>query len=89
MVTSFSQENQAVTEDNTLITTSQKSDPVCNKKNEASSEAEDLREERDEEDYTESKLDELYSQDFAERLAEMGDWDPPRLHGKKGKLYLT
>ena len=45
---------------------------MCNKKDEASSEAEDLGDETDEEDYTESKWDELDNQDFAERLAEMG-----------------
>jgi hypothetical protein len=47
--------------------------------------------------YAESEWDELDDQDFGERLAEMAivdnpndlDWIPLRLHGKKGKKYLT
>ena len=65
-------------------------------RNKASSEAEDSGEETDE-DYAESEWDEVEDQDFAERLAEMAiaddpndlDWVPPRLCGKKGKIYLT
>ena len=97
---SFSEGSQAVTkEDDAWIARSQESDqfPVCNKKDEASSEAEDLGEETDVEDYAESEWDKLDDQDFAERLAKMAmaddpndmDWIPARLHGKKGKTYLT
>ena len=78
---------------------SQESDqlPLHNKKDEASSKAEDSEEETDMEDYAESKWEEIDDQDFAERLAEMAmaddpndlDWIPPRLHGTKGKIYLT
>jgi hypothetical protein len=64
-VTSFSQGNQTVTEeDDALIARSQESDrlPVRNKKDEASSEAEDSGEETDMEDYAESEWDgRLYS----------------------------
>ena len=68
-----------------------------NKKDEASSEAEDLEEETDVEDYAESEWEENDDQDLAERLAEMAmtddpndlDWISPRLHGKEGKIYLT
>ena len=68
---------------------------MCNKKDEASSEAEDLGEEMNVEDYAESEWDELDDQDFAERLAKMAmaddpndmDWIPARLRGKKGKTY--
>ena len=73
-VASFSQGNQAVTEeDDALIARSQESDRLaaCYKKDEASSEAEDSGEETDLEDYAESEWDELDDQDFAERLAEM------------------
>ena len=98
-VTSFSEGNQAVTkEDDALIARSQESDqfPLCNKKDEASNEAEDLGEETNVEDYAESEWDALDDQDFAERLAKMAmaddlndmDWIPARLHGKKGKTYL-
>ena len=98
-VTSFSKDNQAVTEeDDALIVRSQESDqfPECNKKDEASSEAEDLGEEMNVEDYAESEWDELDDQDFSERLAKMAmandlndmDWIPARSHGKKGKTYL-
>jgi hypothetical protein len=100
-IASFSQGNQAVTEeDNVLIARlgSQESDrlPVCNKKDEASSEAEDLGEETDE-DCGESEWDELDDQDFAERLTEMAmadnpnnlDWVPSILLGKKGKKCPT
>jgi hypothetical protein len=67
-----------------------------NKKDKASSEAEDLGEETDVEDFAESEWDELDDQDFAERLAEMAmadnpndlDWVPPRLRGKKVKHIL-
>ena len=69
---------------------------MCNKNDEASSEAEDLGEEMNVEDYAESEWDELDDQDFAERLAKMAmaddpndmDWIPARLRGKKGKTYL-
>ena len=99
-VTSFSQGNRAVTEeDDTLIARSQESDqlPVRNKKDEVSSEVDESGEETDEEDYAESEWDELDDEDFAERLAEMAmaddpndlDWVPPRLRDKKGKIYLT
>jgi hypothetical protein len=89
-VTSFSQGNQAVTEEDDALMAR----PVRNKKDEACSEAEDSGEETDEEDYAESEWDELDDQDFAERLAEMAiaddpndlDWVPPSLlHSKKGK----
>ena len=48
-------------------------------------------------DYAESKWDELDGQDFAGRLAKMAmaddpndmDCIPARLHGKKGKTYVT
>ena len=90
----FSQGNQAVTEeDDALIARLQEPDllPVRYKKDEASSEAEDLGEETDLEDYAESKWDELNDQDFAERLAKMAmvdnpndlDWVPAKLHGNK------
>jgi hypothetical protein len=96
-VISFSQGNQAVTkEDNALIARYQQSDqlPVRNKKDEASSEAEDSGKETDEEDYAESEWDELDDQGFAERLAEMAiaddpndlDWVPLRFRRKKGKI---
>jgi hypothetical protein len=80
-IASFSQGNQAVTEeDNILIARlgSQESDqlPVCDKKDEASSEDEDLGEETDE-DCGESEWDELDDQDFAERLTEMAMTDDP------------
>ena len=99
-VASFSQGSQAVTEeDDALIARLQESDrlAVHNKKDEASSEAEDSGEETDVDDYAESEWDELDDQDFAERLAEMAmaddpndlDWVPARLRGKKGKTYLT
>jgi hypothetical protein len=60
----FFQDNQTVTkEDDALIMRSQESDrlPVHNKKDEASSEAEDLGEETD---HAESKWDELDDQDL-------------------------
>jgi hypothetical protein len=85
-ITSFSQGNQAVTEEgDALIASFQESDrlPVRNKKDEASSEAEDSGEETDVEDSDyalakpESKWDELDEQDFAERLAEMAITDGP------------
>ena len=100
-VTSFSQGNQAVTEeDDALIARSQESDrlPVRNKKDEASSEAEDSETDMEAvEDYAESEWDELDDRDFAERLAEMAimddpndlDWVPARLRVKKGKTIKT
>ena len=67
---------------------------MCNKKDEASSEAEDSGEETD---YAEIEWDKLDDQDFAKRMAVMAmaddpndlDWVPARLHDKKGNLYLT
>ena len=61
-----------------------------------SSKAVDLEEETDVEDYAERKWEEIDDQDLAERLAEMAmtddpndvDWIPPRLHGKKDKIYV-
>jgi len=69
---------------------------VCSKKDEASSEAEDLGDETDE-DCGESEWDELDDPDFAERLTEMAmaddpkdlDWVPSILLGKKSKTYPT
>ena len=101
-VTSFSQGCQTVSEgdDEELIARSRESHrlPERNKKDEASSEAEDSGEETDMEDYAESDWDELDDHDFAERLAEMArkddpndfDWVPAKLRGnqkakKKGK----
>jgi len=94
---SSSQANQPV--DNVMIARSQGL-PVCHKKDEASSEAEDLGDEMDMEDYAESNWDELDDEDFVERLAEMAmqddlndlDWIPAKWHGKqtakkKGKTY--
>ena len=98
-VASFSQleGNQTVAEeDDALIPRSRESDrlPVCNKKDEASSEAEDSGEETD---YAEIEWNELDDQNFAKRMAVMAmaddpndlDWVPARLRDKKGKLYLT
>ena len=62
-VTSFSQGNQAVTEEDGEIP------PVRNKIDEVCIEAEDSGEETDEEDYDD--------QNFAERLAEMAIGDDP------------
>ena len=99
-VTSFSQGNQAVTEeDNALIARSQGSDrlPVRNKKDGVSSGAEDSGEETDGEDYAECEWDELEDQFFAEKMAEMAiaddlndlNWVPARFHHKKGKTIKT
>jgi hypothetical protein len=90
-VTSFSQGNQAVTEEDDARSQGSDQLPVRHKKDEASSEAEDSGEETDVEDYAESEWDELEDQDFAERLAEMAmaddpndlDWVPAGLRGKK------
>ena len=70
-VTSFSQGNQAVTEeDDALIARSQESDrlPVRNKKDEASSKVDDSGEETDEEDYAESEWDELDDEDIRKNV---------------------
>ena len=102
-MTSFSQGRQTVSKgDEELISRSREPHKLAehNKKNEASSEAEDSGEETDMEDY-ESNWDELDDQDFAGRLAELAmeddlndfDWVPAKLHGnqkakKKGKTYI-
>ena len=96
LVSSFSQgRHQAVSEedDEVLIARSQESHrlPEHNKKDKASSEAEDSGEETDMEDYAESDWDELDDQDFAERLAEMVmeddpndfDWVPAKFRKKQ------
>ena len=99
-MTSFSQGRQTVSKgDEELIARSRESHKLAehNKKNEASSEAEDSGEETDMEDYEESNWDEPDDQDFAERLAELAmednpndfDWVPAKLRGnQKAKKTL-